>query len=118
MATEKEMELAKQILAKLTELETKLDKIDGSLGKVEDSLDIVDSKTDKLNGETSTSVEGKLDNLRGVHKGLKATFEQGFRDVQKNLAEIKEVTKNRKTAKEIVEGIAGNGQKKSGKQVH
>lgn len=90
MATERELELAKQILAKLTEMETTLDKIDGKLGKVEDSLDIVDSKTDKLNGETSTSVDGKLDNLRGVHKGLKATFEQGFANVNKGLAEIKD----------------------------
>ncbi|PFQ74075.1 hypothetical protein, partial [Priestia megaterium] len=96
MATEKEMELAKQILAKLTEMETTLDKIDGKLGKVEDSLDMVDSKTDKLKRETSTSVDSKLDNLRGVQKGLQATFEQGFADVQKGLAEIKEKNKNRK----------------------
>lgn len=101
MATEKEMELAKQILAKLTEMETTLDKIDGKLGKVEESLDIVDSKTDNLNGETSTSVEGKLDNLRGVHKGLKATFEQGFADVHKGLAEIKEIKQVKKNGKQV-----------------
>lgn len=111
MATEKEKELAKQILAKLTEMEEKVTKI-------EDSLDRVDNKMGNLNGEASKSVDSNLDDLKSVQKGLQATFEQGFADVHKGLAEIKEVNKNRKTAKEIVEGIAGNGQKKSGKQVH
>lgn len=111
MATEKEMELAKQILAKLTEMEEKVTKI-------EDSLDRVDNKMGNLNGEASKSVDSNLNDLKSVHKGLQATFENGFRDIHKELSEIKEINKNRKTAKEIVKGIAGNGQKKSGKQVH
>lgn len=94
MATEKEIELAKQILAKLTEMETKLDKIEGSLDKV-------DSKMDNLNGEISTSVESKLDDLKGVHAGIKATFEQGFADVHKGLAEIKEVKQITKKGKQV-----------------
>ncbi|MED4682462.1 chromosome segregation protein SMC [Bacillus mycoides] len=95
MATEKEKELAKQILAKLTEMETKL-------GKIEGSLDKVDSKMGNLNGkETSTSVEGKLDDLKSVHKGLQATFEQGFADVHKGLAEIKEVKQIKKNGKQV-----------------
>lgn len=96
MATEKEIELAKQILAKLTEMDTKL-------AKIEDSVS-------ELNGkETPTSVESKLDDLKNVHKGLKATFEQGFADVHNGLDEIKQSYKNRRSAKEIVEGIAKNG---------
>ncbi|HGH7183265.1 chromosome segregation protein SMC [Bacillus cereus group sp. MYBK215-1] len=95
MATERELELAKQILARLTEMETKLDKIEGSLDKV-------DGKMDNLNGkETSTSVEGKLDDLKNVHKGLQATFEQGFADVHKGLAEIKEVKQIKKNGKQV-----------------
>ncbi|WP_144466981.1 chromosome segregation protein SMC [Bacillus toyonensis] len=83
MATEKEMELAKQILAKLTEMDTKLAKIEGSVGE--------------FNGrETSNSVEGKLDDLKDVHKGLKATFEQGFADVNKELREVKQIKKKGK----------------------
>jgi len=95
MATEKEIELAKQILAKLTEMETKLDKIEGSLDKV-------DSKMDNLNGkEPSTSVKGKLDDLKNIHKGLKATFEQGFSDVHKGLGEIKEIKQIKKNGKQV-----------------
>lgn len=105
MATEKEMELAKQILAKLTEMDTKLARIEDSIGE--------------LNGkEAQNSVESNLDDLKNVQKELQATFTKGFADVHKGLAEIKEKNKNRKTAKEIVEGIAGNGQKQNGKQVH
>ncbi|HHT7166508.1 TPA: chromosome segregation protein SMC [Bacillus cereus] len=89
MATEKEIELAKQILAKLTEMESKLDKIDSSLNNV-------DGKLDNLNGETSNSVESKLDDLKSVNKGIQATFEQGFADVHKGLAEIKQIKKNGK----------------------
>ncbi|MDA2514143.1 chromosome segregation protein SMC [Bacillus cereus] len=105
MATEKEKELAKQILAKLTEMDTKL-------ASIEDSVGELNSK------ETSNSVDSKLDDLKNVQKELQATFTKGFADVHKGLAEIKEKNKNRKTAKEIVEGIAGNGQKQNGKQVH
>ncbi|SIR22082.1 hypothetical protein SAMN05878494_3150 [Bacillus cereus] len=72
MATEKEIELAKQILAKLTEM-------------------------DNLNGKISKSVEGKLDDLQSVHKGLQATFEQGFADVHKELGEIKQIHKDRES---------------------
>jgi acyl carrier protein phosphodiesterase len=85
MATEREMELAKQILAKLTAMENKLDKLDGSLDK--------------------------LDDLKGVHKDLQNTFTKGFADVNKDLAEIKQSYKNRRSAREIVEGIAGNGKR-------
>ncbi|HDR7420622.1 TPA: chromosome segregation protein SMC [Bacillus cereus] len=101
MATEKEKELAKQILAKLTEMDTKL-------ASIEDSVGELNSK------ETSNSVDSNLDDLKNVQKELQATFTKGFADVHKGLAEIKEKNKNRKTAKEIVEGIAGNGQKQKG----
>lgn len=94
MATEREVELAKQILAKLTEMDSRLDKLDGR-------LDGLDGKMDGL--------EGKMGSLEGGFKGLQATFTQGFADVHKELAEIKQINKNRKSAREIVEGIAGNG---------
>ncbi|WP_242230535.1 MULTISPECIES: chromosome segregation protein SMC [unclassified Bacillus cereus group] len=105
MATEKEKELAKQILAKLTEMDTKLARIEDSIGELNCR-------------EAQNSVESNLDDLKNVQKELQATFTKGFADVHKGLAEIKEKNKNRKTAKEIIEGMAGNGQKKSGKQVH
>ncbi|WIG44608.1 chromosome segregation protein SMC [Bacillus toyonensis] len=95
MATDKEMELAKQILAKLKEMDTKL-------ASIEDSLDKSDSKMDNLNGrETLNSVEGKLDDLKSVNKGIQATFEQGFADVHKGLAEIKEVKQIKKNGKQV-----------------
>lgn len=103
MATEKEMELAKQILEKLTAMEKKVDKIDDSLGKVNDEL-----------SDRGTSLASGVANLQNVNKGIQAVFEQGFTDVNKGLAEIKEKNKNRKTAKEIAEGIARNGQKQKG----
>lgn len=105
MATDKELELAKQILAKLTAMDTKLASIEDSVGE--------------LNGkETSTSIDSKLGDLKTVQKGLKATFENGFRDIHESLDEISQSYKNRRSAKEIVEGIAGNGQKQKGKPVH
>ncbi|MFV1010685.1 chromosome segregation protein SMC [Bacillus cereus] len=95
MATDKEMELAKQILAKLTEMDTKL-------ASIEDSLDKSDSKMDNLNGrEILNSVEGKLDDLKSVNKGIQATFEQGFADVHKGLAEVKEVKQIKKNGKQV-----------------
>lgn len=78
MATEREIELAKQVLAKLTAMDNKLEKLDN-----------------------------RMDSLEGSFKGLQATFTQGFADVHKGLNEIIEINKNRKSAKEIVEGIAG-----------
>ncbi|HDR7839265.1 TPA: chromosome segregation protein SMC [Bacillus toyonensis] len=90
--TENEKKLLELMYEMVSDMEKRVDKIEGSLDKVDD--------------------------LKSVNKGIQATFEQGFADVHKGLAEIKEINKNRKTAKEIVEGIAGNGQKKSGKQVH
>lgn len=82
MANESELELAKQILAKLNAMDDRLAKIEGSVGM--------------LNGkETPTSVESKLDDFKNVHKGLKTTFEQGFADIHKGLSEIREVNKNR-----------------------
>lgn len=94
MATEKEKELAKQILAKLTEMEEKVTKI-------EDSLDRVDNKMGNLNGETSTSVEGKLGNVKSVYKDLQNTFTKGFADVHEGLAKIKEVKQVKKNGKQV-----------------
>lgn len=102
MATEREMELAKQILAKLTEMDSRLDKLDGGLDRLEMKVDRLDGKIDSL--------EGKVDSLEGSFKGLQNTFTQGFADVHKGLNEIIAINKNRKTAQEIVEGIAGNGE--------
>lgn len=95
MATERELELAKQILAKLTEMETTLDKIDGKLGKI-------DCKMDDLSGEeTSTSVDGKLGNVKSVYKDLQNTFTKGFADVHEGLAKIKEVKQIKKNGKQV-----------------
>lgn len=94
MATEKEKELAKQILAKLTEMEEKVTKI-------EDSLDRVDNKMGNLKGETSTSVEGKLDDVKSVYKDLQNTFTKGFADVHEGLAKIKEVKQIKKNGKQV-----------------
>ncbi|HFJ9404084.1 TPA: chromosome segregation protein SMC [Bacillus paranthracis] len=54
-----------------------------------------------------TNLESNVGDLKNVHTGLQATFENGFSEVRKELSEIIEINKNRKTAKEIVEGIAG-----------
>ncbi|EJS16927.1 hypothetical protein IKS_00026 [Bacillus cereus VDM062] len=81
MATERELELAKQILAKLTAMDNRLDRLDG-----------------------------KMDSSEGIFKGIQATFEQGFADVRKETNEVIEIYKNRRSAKEIVEGIAGKGE--------
>ncbi|MGN4930612.1 chromosome segregation protein SMC [Bacillus cereus group sp. MYBK14-1] len=95
MATEKEIELAKQILAKLTEMDTKL-------AKIEDSLYKSDGKMDNINGrETLTSVEGKLDDLKSVNKGIQTPFEQGFADVHKGLNEIREIKQIQKKGKPV-----------------
>jgi dsDNA-specific endonuclease/ATPase MutS2 len=82
--TENEEKMLEQIYAKVCEMEKKIDKLDGRM----DSLD---------------------NKLEGSFKGLQSTFTQGFADVHKGLNEIIEINKNRKAAKEIVEGIAGNG---------
>lgn len=88
MATEKEKELAKQILAKLTEMDTKLASIEDSVGE--------------LNGkEAQNSVESNLDDLKNVQKELQATFTKGFADVHKGLAEIKEVKQIKKSGKQV-----------------
>ncbi|GAB6620019.1 TPA: chromosome segregation protein SMC [Bacillus cereus] len=82
--TENEKKLLEQIYAKVCEMEKKVNSIGDDL--------------DELSGkETSTSVESKLGDLKNVHKGIQATFEQGFADVHKGLEEIKE---NRSIAKE------------------
>ncbi|OJE39918.1 chromosome segregation protein SMC [Bacillus proteolyticus] len=86
MATEREIELAKQVLAKITAMEKKIDKLDGRIDKLDNRID---------------------DSLEGSFKGLQATFENGFSDVRKGLNEIIEINKNSKSAKEIVEEIAG-----------
>ncbi|PQZ45658.1 chromosome segregation protein SMC [Bacillus sp. MYb209] len=94
MATERELELAKQILAKVTAMDNKLEKLDGRLDKLDGRLDKLDNR---------------MDSSEGIFKGLQATFENGFRDIHTSMHEIIEINKNRKSAKEIVEGIAGNG---------
>lgn len=86
--TENEKKLMEQIMEMMEEMNTRFDKIEDSLAKS-------DSKMDKLNGETS--VEGKLDDVKSVHKDLQNTFTKGFADIHKGLAEIEE---NRSTAKE------------------
>ncbi|EEL25851.1 chromosome segregation protein SMC [Bacillus toyonensis] len=68
----------------------------------------MEKKVDKLDNRID-SLEGKVDSLEGSFKGLQNTFTQGFADVHKELNEVIAINKNRKTAKEIVEGIAGNG---------
>ncbi|SCM99113.1 Uncharacterized protein BWINRASL_05346 [Bacillus mycoides] len=85
MATEREMELAKQILEKVTAMEERVTKLGDSVKEL---------KTEYIE----------------VHTGLQAVFEQGFADVHRELDAISEINKNRRSAKEIVEGIAGNGQ--------
>ncbi|MDA1598126.1 chromosome segregation protein SMC [Bacillus cereus group sp. TH217LC] len=95
--TENEKKLIEQIYAKVCDMEKRVNSIGDDL--------------DELNGK---SVESKLDDLKSAQKGLQDTFTKGFADVNKGLAEIKQIKKNRKTAKEIVEGIAGNGQKQRG----
>ncbi|MGN4539298.1 chromosome segregation protein SMC [Bacillus cereus group sp. MYBK74-2] len=89
MATEKEKELAKQILAKLTEMDTKLDKMENSLGKINDEL-----------SDRGTSLASEVADLQDVNKGIQAVFEQGFADINKNLAEIKEVKQIKKSGKQ------------------
>ncbi|HEF1906489.1 TPA: chromosome segregation protein SMC [Bacillus cereus] len=90
MATEKEKELAKQILAKLTEMDTKLARIEDSVGE--------------LNGkDTLNSVDSKLNDVKSVHKKLQDTFTKGFADINEG---IDEINKNLKQVK------------KNGKQVH
>ncbi|MBU5235955.1 hypothetical protein, partial [Vibrio cholerae] len=79
MATEKEIELAKQILEKLTAMEKKVEKIDDSLGKINDEL-----------SDRGTSLASEVADLQNVNKGIQAVFEQGFSDVHKGLAEIKD----------------------------
>lgn len=95
--TENEKKLIEQIYAKVCDMEKKVNSIGDDL--------------DELNGK---SVENKLDDLKSAQKGLQDTFTKRFADVNKDLTEIKQIKKNRKTAKEIVEGIARNGQKQRG----
>ncbi|AIY76924.1 TPA: chromosome segregation protein SMC [Bacillus tropicus] len=89
MATEREIELAKQILNKVTAMEKKVDKLDGRV----------------------SSLESKVDDLKNVHTGLQATFEKGFSDVRNKLDDIIELNNNRKSAREIVESITGKEDK-------
>ncbi|WP_440604159.1 chromosome segregation protein SMC [Bacillus sp. GB_SG_008] len=86
MATERELELAKQILNKVTEMEKKVTKL-------------------------GDSVKGLKNETLEVHTGLQTTFENGFRDVRKGLNELIGINKNRKSAREIVEGITGKDSK-------
>lgn len=63
----------------------------------------MDSIGNKLNesNDRETSVEGKLDDLKSVNKGIQATFEQGFADIHEGLAEIKEVKQIKKNGKQV-----------------
>ncbi|MEW8980844.1 MAG: chromosome segregation protein SMC [Bacillus anthracis] len=93
--TENEKKLLELMYEMVCDMEKKMDRIDSSLNKV-------DGKLDNLNGkETSTSVEGKLDDVKSMNKGIQATFEQGFADVHKGLAEIKEVKQIKKNGKQV-----------------
>ena len=93
--TENEKKLLELMYEMVSDMEKRVDRIDSSLNKV-------DGKLDNLNGkETSTSVESKLDDLKSVNKGIQATFEQGFADVHKGLAEIKEVKQITKNGKQV-----------------
>ncbi|OUB42047.1 chromosome segregation protein SMC [Bacillus thuringiensis] len=83
--TENEKKLIQQIYEKVVSMEKKVDKLDGRLD----------------------SLEGKIDSLEGSFKGLQDTFMQGFADVHQGLNEIIAISKNRKSAREIVEGITG-----------
>ncbi|MEW5202659.1 chromosome segregation protein SMC [Bacillus cereus] len=86
--TENEKKMFEQMYEMLCEMEKKVERLDNSLGE--------------LNGrEASTSVEGKLDDVKSVHKELQTTFEQGFADVHKGLAEIKEVKQIKKNGKQV-----------------
>ncbi len=76
--TENEKKLLEQVYAKVCEMEEKVTKLG-----------------DSVKGLNNETIEG--------HKGLKATFEQGFADVHNGLDEIN------KNIKKI---------KKNGKQVH
>ncbi|MDZ4473208.1 chromosome segregation protein SMC [Bacillus cereus] len=73
------MAIAKQILEKLTAMEKKVEKIDDSLGKINDEL-----------SDRGTSLASEVADLQNVNKGIQAVFEQGFSDVHKGLAEIKD----------------------------
>jgi K+/H+ antiporter YhaU regulatory subunit KhtT len=84
MATEKEREMVEQILEKVTKLENRVTKLGDNVKEL-----VVEQKE--------------------VHTGLQATFEKGFSDVRNKLDEIIELNKNRKSAKEIFESIAGKG---------
>ncbi|MDQ4485741.1 chromosome segregation protein SMC [Bacillus cereus] len=88
MATNKEMELAKQILEMLNAMDDRLDRIDDSLGKINDEL-----------SDRGTSLASEVADLQNVNKGIQAVFEQGFADVHKGLAEIKEVKQIKKNGK-------------------
>ncbi|CAG9613893.1 hypothetical protein BACCIP111899_03120 [Bacillus rhizoplanae] len=56
-----------------------------------------------------TKLEDSVTKLEGSFKGLRKTYEQGFSDVRNKLDEIIELNNNRKSAREIVEGITGKG---------
>lgn len=75
--------------------------------KIYEKVCDMEKKVDRLDGKMD-SLEGKIDSLEGSFKGIQNTFTQGFADVHKGLNEIIAINKNRKTAQEIVEGIAGN----------
>ncbi|PEB35723.1 chromosome segregation protein SMC [Bacillus cereus] len=90
--TENEKKLIQQIYEKVNSMDNRVIKLEG--------------KMDKL-GDRVTSIEKKMDDLKNVHIGLQATFENGFSDVRKELDEIKQINKNKRSVKEIVESIAG-----------
>ncbi|MGW8749478.1 chromosome segregation protein SMC [Bacillus wiedmannii] len=90
MATENEKKLLELMYEMVCDMEKKMDRIDSGLNKMDGKMDKLSSK------ETQKSLESKVDDLKSVNKGIQATFEQGFADVHKGLAEIKQIKKNGK----------------------
>lgn len=82
-------------LATMTENEKKM------IEKIYEKVTAMEKKVTKL--------EDSVTKLEGSFKGLRKTYEQGFSDVRNKLDEIIELNNNRKSAREIVEGITGKG---------
>lgn len=84
--TENEKKLIEQMYEMVCEMKKEMDSIDNKLNESNDR---------------ETSLESKLDNLKNINKGIQDTFENGFADVHKGLAEIKEVKQIKKSGKPV-----------------